>query len=159
MCCKVSIIFFFSVSWVSSIKLSITVRSLSTFIGIAVGLVNHLASSPSTIVQAEGLDAEFLCEDPAGTIDWKLNETYLRNIDSSDGSIRREGRGSTTEALVVRAMAKYNNTDIHCVIFYTNGDGTVTVEQSEPAKLIIQGEFKLIYVHNVHKTHWHAAYT
>ena len=103
-----------------------------------------MASSPSTIVQAEGLDAEFLCEDPAGTIDWKLNGTYLGNIDSSDGSIRREGRGSTTEALVVRAMAKYNNTDIHCVIFYTNGDGTVTVEQSEPAKLIIQGEFKLI---------------
>ena len=98
------------------------------------------------------MDAKFLCGDPSGTIAWKLNETYLRNIDSSDGSIRRDGRGSTIEALVVRAMAKYN-TDVQCVIFFTNGDGTGTVEQSEPAK---QGE--LIHnimnsINNVHKTH------
>ena len=119
-----------------------------TIVGIAVGLGNHSALRPSRVVQAEGVEAEFLCEDLTGTIDWTLDGIYLRNIDSSgDGSIRREGRGSNTEALVVRALARYNNTDVRCVI-YTREDGTISgVEYSEPGRLIVQGESLVLVVH------------
>ena len=56
----------------------------------------------ATVVQVEGLEAQFLCLHPtdSGTIDWTINGVRLRNIDTSDGSIRTEGHGAAVEALI-----------------------------------------------------------
>ena len=96
---------------------------------------------PATVIQAEGLEAQFLCQHPtdSGTIDWTINGVHLRNIDTSDGSIRTEGRGAAVEALIIRALARYNGTEVVCIIF-KRIDGSVEVESSTPAKLIIQGK-------------------
>ena len=44
---------------------------------------------PATVVQAEGLDATFLCQLPAsnGAIEWQVNGTSLRNMNYSGGWI------------------------------------------------------------------------
>ena len=94
----------------------------------------------STIIQAEGLEAQFLCQHPtdSGTIDWTVNGVYLRNIDTSDGSIRTEGRGAAVEALIIRALAQYNGTEIVCIT-YARRNGSVDVEYSA-ARLFVQGK-------------------
>ena len=94
----------------------------------------------STIVKAEGLEAEFLCQHPtdSGTIDWTIDGVHLRNIDTNDGSIRTEGRGAAVEALVIKALARYNGTEIVCIT-YARRNERVDVEYSTPARLLVQG--------------------
>ena len=106
------------------------------FTGIATG-----SGFPASVVQAQGVDAEFLCQHPtdSGTIDWTINGTTLRNIDTSTGLIRSEGRGGVTEALVITAIPEYNNTVIVCLRFIRTNE-TVILERSPPAILIIQGD-------------------
>ena len=101
---------------------------------------HSMSYQPATIVQAEGLEAQFLCQHPtdSGTIDWTINGVRLRNIDTSDGTIRTEGRGAAVEALVITALAQYNETEIVCII-YKRINGSVEVEYSTPSRLIIQG--------------------
>ena len=93
-------------------------------------------------MQAEGVDAVFLCQHPtdSGTIDWTINGTALRNIDTSThGFIRSEGRGAAIEALIITAVPQYyNNTAIVC-LKYIRMNGAVILETSPTAMLIIQG--------------------
>ena len=97
---------------------------------------------PATVVQAEGLEAEFFCQHPTdlGTIDWTIGGVRLRDIDTSDGSIRTEGRGAAVEALIIRALARFNETEIVCII-YSRQEGTTNldVDYTQPARLIVQG--------------------
>ena len=95
---------------------------------------------PKPITQAEGVDAVFLCQHPtdSGTIDWTINGTALRNIDTSNGLIRSEGRGAATEALIITAIAQYNNTVVVCYKFIRVNE-TVFLQTSPPALLTIQG--------------------
>ena len=57
---------------------------------------------PVSVVQAQDLDAEFLCQLPEvdGTIEWLINETLFRYV-SNEGLIRIEGRPNSTEALIL----------------------------------------------------------
>ena len=95
---------------------------------------------PASVVQAEGLDATFLCQHPtdSGTIDWTINGTALRNIDTSNGLIRSEGRGAAVEALIIAAIPKYNNTVVACLKFIRINE-SVILETSPPAVLMVQG--------------------
>ena len=112
-------------------------------------VIGYAAGSlvPTSVVQAEGVDAVFLCQHPtdSGTIDWTINGTALRNIDTSGGLIRSEGRGAATEALIITAIPQYNNTIIVCLKFIRL-NGTVTLEASPPAVLTIQGRYSYIHV-------------
>ena len=58
--------------------------------------------SPTTVVQAEGLDAISLCQFPtAGSaIEGQINGTSLHNVNASGVQIRREGCGNDTELLL-----------------------------------------------------------
>ena len=87
------------------------------------------------------MDAVFLCQHPtdSGTIDWIINGTTLRNIDTSNGLIRSEGRGAAVEALIITAIPEYNNTAIVCLRFIRINE-TVIIERSPPAVLVIQGD-------------------
>lgn len=107
-------------------------------------LLGNAALQPKSTIQAEGLEAVFQCQHPTniGTIDWTLNGTHLRDIDTSASSIRTEGRGSAIEVLIMRALALYNETEIVCIT-YIRQDGVLSVEQSVPAKLLVQGELLL----------------
>lgn len=67
-----------------------------------------------------------------------MDGVYLRNIDTSDGTIRTEGRGAGIEVLIIRALSQYNETEIVCIT-YIRRDGTITVEESAPARLLVQG--------------------
>ena len=97
---------------------------------------------PASVVQADGLDAIFLCQHPtdSGTIDWTINGTTLRNIETSNGLIRSEGRGGAVEALIISAIPEYNNSIIVCLKFIRI-NATVIVETSPPAVLMVQGTF------------------
>ena len=93
---------------------------------------------PATVVQAEGLDATFLCQLPAnyGSIEWQINGTSLRNVSISDGQIQREGRGEETEALIISALPQLNGTRVVCILYILE---TVTFIDSKPALLLVQG--------------------
>ena len=104
------------------------------------------------MVQAQEVDAEFFCQLPSNSIDnnyeilvdWQINGTYLRNLDTSNGLIRLEGRDGANEVLIVAAVPQYNNTIVECVTFYLWPNGSVTVDQSSPKQLIIQGIYSLL---------------
>ena len=95
---------------------------------------------PATVVQAEGLDATFLCQLPAnyGSIEWQINGTSLRNVNIS-GQIRKQGRGEATEALIITALPQFNGTSVVCVLYIIDTNGTVTFIDSKPALLFVQG--------------------
>ena len=65
--------------------------------------------SPTTVVQAEGLDAIFLCQLPTAghgsAIEWQINGTSWHNVNTVEHPIRREGRGNDTEALCVYCIS------------------------------------------------------
>ena len=100
---------------------------------------------PDSVVQAQEVDAEFYCplsSDSVTTeilVDWQINGTYLRNLDTSNGLIRLEGRDGANEVLIIAAVPQYNNTIIACVAFYLWPNGSVTVDQSPSTRLVIQG--------------------
>ena len=93
---------------------------------------------PASVVQEAGVDAVFLCQHLtySGTIEWIINGTALRNIDTSThGFIRSEGRAAI-KALIITAVPQYNNTAIVCLRIK---GGAVTLETSPIAMLIVQG--------------------
>ena len=96
---------------------------------------------PTTVVQAEGLDATFLCQLLAGSgaIEWQINGTPLRNVNISDGQMQREGRGEGTEALIICALPQLNGTRVVCILYILETNGTVTFIDSKPALLFVQG--------------------
>ena len=109
-------------------------------------LENHIAGSisPNTVVQAEGLDATFLCQLPTDgiAIEWQINRTSLHNINVSERPIRREGRGNNTKALIIPALLQFNGTSIVCILYIIEPNGTViSFIESAPAQLIIQGTY------------------
>ena len=93
-----------------------------------------------SVVQAQGLDAKFLCRHPtdSGTIQWQINGSMFRYV-SNEGLIRIEGRSDSTEALIIRALPQYNETEVVCVLYTIELNGNVTVDTSTPATLIVQG--------------------
>ena len=93
------------------------------------------------VVQAEGLDAIFLCQLPiAGrAIEWQINGTSWHNVNTGGGQIRREGRGNNTEALIIPALPQFNETSIVCILYIIEPNGTVDFIESTPALLIVQG--------------------
>ena len=95
---------------------------------------------PVNVVQAEGLNATFLCQHPtdSGTIEWIINGTTFRRVSNVD-MIRIEGRGNSTEALIMRAVPQFNETEVVCVLYIIEPNGTVTVDRSTPATLTVQG--------------------
>ena len=52
-------------------------------------------------MQAEGLDATFLCQLPTAgsSIEWQINETSFRNVNAGEGLIRKEGCSISTAHL------------------------------------------------------------
>ena len=90
-------------------------------------------------MQAQGLEAEFLCQHPtnSGTIQWLINETRFRYV-SYEAFLGIEGRPNATEALIMRALPQYNKTEVVCVSYIIEPNGTVTVDRSTPAVLIVQ---------------------
>ena len=98
---------------------------------------------PATVVQAEGLDATFLCQlhvpASSGAIEWQINGTSLHNVNISGGQIRRQGRGEETEALIITALPQFNETRVVCVLYIIETNGTVTFTESKPALLFVQG--------------------
>ena len=96
--------------------------------------------SPVNVVQARGSNATFLCEHPtnSGTIEWIVNGTRFREVSNND-MIRIEGRGNSTEALIMKAVSHFNETEVVCVLFIIEPNGTVTVDRSTPVTLTIQG--------------------
>ena len=98
---------------------------------------------PATVVQAEGLDATFLCQLPAnyGSIEWQINGTSLgnlRNVNIS-GQIQRQGCGEATEAVIISALPRFNGTSsIVCILYIIDTNGTVTFIDSKPALLVVQ---------------------
>ena len=97
--------------------------------------------SPTTVVQAEGLDTTFLCQLPTAgiTIEWQINGISLRNVNAGGGQIRREGRGNNTEALIMTALPQFNGTSIVCILYIIELNGTVDFIESTPALLVVQG--------------------
>ena len=97
--------------------------------------------SPTTVVQAEGLDATFLCQLPTAgiTIEWQVNRTSLRNVNAGEHPIRREGRGNNTEAVIIPALLQFNGTSIVCILYTIEPNGTADFIESTPALLIVQG--------------------
>ena len=95
---------------------------------------------PVHMVQAKGLNATFLCQHPtdSGTIEWIINGTTFRRASNGD-MIRIEGRGNSTEALIMRAVPQFNETEVVCVLFIIEPNGNATVDRSTPATLTIQG--------------------
>ena len=96
--------------------------------------------SLAIVTQALGLDATFLCQHPtdSGTIEWIINGTRFRGA-SSNGMIVIEGRGNATEGLKIRALPQFNGTELVCVLYIIEPNGTVTVDRSTPATLTVQG--------------------
>ena len=96
---------------------------------------------PVTVVQAEGLDAIFLCQPPtnAGSIEWLINGTSFHNVNASAGQIRKQGRGEETEALIIPALVQFNQTSDMCILYIIEPNGTVAFIESSPAMLIVQG--------------------
>ena len=68
---------------------------------------------------------------------WLINGTLFRYV-SNEAFIRTEGRGNSTEALIMRALPQYNKTEVVCVSYIIELNGTVTVDRSTPAVLIVQ---------------------
>ena len=96
---------------------------------------------PATVVQAEGVDATFLCQLQAnyGSIEWQINGTSLRNVNISGDQIRRQGRGEETKALIISALPQFNGTSVVCILYIIETNGTVTFTESKPALLFVQG--------------------
>ena len=105
---------------------------------------------PATVVQAEGLDATFLCQLPtdSGSIEWQINGTSLHNVNTGEGQIIKEGRGEETEALIIPALPQFNGTSVACILYIIESNGTVVFIESAPAMLIIQGYIKKTFSDN-----------
>ena len=95
---------------------------------------------PANVTQALGLDATFLCQHPtdSGTIEWIINGTRFRGASSND-MIVIEGHANATEGLKMRALPQFNGTEVVCVLYIIEPNGTVTVDRSTPATLTVQG--------------------
>ena len=96
---------------------------------------------PTTVVQAEGLDATFLCQVPTSgiAIGWQINGTSFRSVNAGEGHIKNEGRGNNTEALIIPALPQFNRTSIVCILYIIELNGTADFIESTPALLIVQG--------------------
>ena len=93
------------------------------------------------LVQAEGLDATFLCQLPttSGAIEWQINGFSLCNVNISGSQIRRQGHGEATEALIISALPQFNGTSVVCILYIIEANGTGTFIESKPALLFVQG--------------------
>lgn len=100
------------------------------------------------VVQAQEVNTEFFCQlssdvatsDSETLVDWQINGTYLRNLDTRNGLIRLEGHNGANEVLVITAVPQYNNTVVACIVFHLWSNGSVTIDPELPqATLIIQG--------------------
>ena len=67
-----------------------------------------------------------------------MNGTRFREVSNND-MIKIEGRGNSIEALIMRAVPQFNGTEVVCVLFITQPNGTATVDSSTPATLTVQG--------------------
>ena len=94
------------------------------------------------VVQAEGLNATFFCQlpsnDGSGSIEWQINGTSLRNMNTVR-IIARVGRGNETEVLIVHAFSQLNKTGVVCVLYIIDENMTATFIESTRATLTVQG--------------------
>ena len=92
-------------------------------------------------MQAEGLDATFLCQLPtnSGGIEWLINGTSIRNFNAEKVAFVIEGRGGTTEALIISAVSQYNRSSVVGTLYIIEPNGTAMVIDSTPATLTVQG--------------------
>ena len=86
------------------------------------------------------MEATLFCQHPAdsGIIEWIINGTRFRGV-SSNGTIVIVGHGNATESLKMRALPQFNGTEVVCVLYIIEPNGTVTVDRSTPATLTVQG--------------------
>ena len=98
---------------------------------------------PADVVQAEGLDATFLCQLPtnSGSIEWKINGTSMRNVKAEGIAISKGGLGNSTETLAISAISQYNGSSVVCTLYIIEPNGTAMVIDSTPATLTVQGQF------------------
>ena len=83
-----------------------------------------------------------MCQHPTdnGTIQWQINGTAaLLGYVSEEGFKKIEGRGEATEALLIRAIPQYNETEVVCIFYIIELNGTHSVDRSTPATLTVQG--------------------
>ena len=86
----------------------------------------------------------------SGSIEWQINGTSLRNVNTGEGQIRREGHGEATEALIISALPQFNGTSVVCILYIIEPNGTVAFIESTPALLIIQGFFFFGHNNNIY---------
>ena len=93
-----------------------------------IGLIFLGYVCPDNVVQAEGLNATFLCQHPtdSGTIEWIINGTRFRGV-SGDDMIVIEGHANATEAVKIRALPQFNGTKVVCALYIIEPNGTLTV--------------------------------
>ena len=108
---------------------------------------------PTSVTQAEGLVATFLCQYPqAVDINWRVNGTGINQLNSNPGDIDpgfislSDGMGGSinTATLNIIALSSFNHTEVRCLVSLLNG----TMESSSLASLTIQG-----YINCVHVVH------
>ena len=58
---------------------------------------------------------------------------------SSNGIIVIEGVGNATEELKMRALPQFSGTEVVCVLYIIEPNGTVTVDRSTSITLTLQG--------------------
>ena len=92
---------------------------------------------PVNVVQAQELNATFLCQHPtdSGIIQWIINGARFREISNND-MIVIEGHPNATEALKIRALPQYNKTVVMCTLYILEPNGTLSVDRST---LTVQG--------------------
>ena len=96
---------------------------------------------PADVVQAEGLDATFLCQHPStsGSIGWLINRTSLRNFNAEGVVFVIAGLGNSTETLAIPAISQYNGSSVVCTLYIIEPNGTAMIIDSTPATLTVQG--------------------
>ena len=89
---------------------------------------------PTSVTQAEGVDATFLCQYPqAAGINWIVNGTALNQLNPRPQEI-----GDVANSLKITALPNYNSTEIKCIATLLNGTVAMT-ELSSTATLTVQG--------------------
>ena len=104
---------------------------------------------PTSVIQAEGVTATFLCQYPqAAGINWVVNGTALNQlhligvVDSSISLNNDINDTIITETLNITSFPSYNGTEVQCLATLLNGT-VATTELSLTATLTVQGKIHL----------------
>ena len=97
----------------------------------------------------------FTCETDGGLSGWRINGTVLQDIPSEiysdlDVSDSNTAEGSRLEVLTIPARAKYNRTNIQCVVLGFSGSA-----ESENVTLTVQGTIAGVAMYHLQSFYLH----